>query len=73
MATTLGKLNPKTVSGAMPPGYHSDGGNLYLVVKKGGAKSWAFIYRWKGRELEKGAWKRPRRFFGACARTSGRR
>jgi integrase len=26
------------------PGKHSDGGNLYLLVKKGGAKSWLFIY-----------------------------
>src|SRR5215813_9918097 len=25
-------------------GKHSDGGNLYLLVKKGGAKSWIFIY-----------------------------
>src|SRR5262249_29159698 len=25
-------------------GKHSDGGNLYLLVKQGGAKSWLFIY-----------------------------
>ncbi len=54
MAKVLGKLNPKTVSGALPPGHYSDGGSLYLVVKKGGARAWTFIYRWKGRELEKG-------------------
>jgi integrase len=26
------------------PGKHSDGGNLYLLAKHGGAKSWLFIY-----------------------------
>ena len=30
-------------------GRHSDGGGLYLVVDKSGAKRWAFIYRWKRR------------------------
>ncbi|MBI1685139.1 tyrosine-type recombinase/integrase [Caulobacter hibisci] len=54
MAKVTGKLNPKTVAGALKPGYHGDGGNLYLVVKKSGSKAWAFIYRWHGREIEKG-------------------
>ena len=54
MVKVLGKLNPKTVAGLLPAGYHSDGGNLYLVAKKTGAKAWAFIYRWDGREIEKG-------------------
>jgi integrase len=49
-----GKLNPKTVSGALPPGRHGDGGNLYLVVEKGGARRWLFIYRWGGRQREMG-------------------
>ena len=31
----IGKLNPKTVAGAQAPGHYSDGGNLYLAVKKG--------------------------------------
>jgi len=54
MVKVIGKLNPKTVAGILPAGYHSDGGNLYLVVKKTGAKAWTFIYRWDGREIEKG-------------------
>lgn len=54
MAKVIDKLNPKTAAGVLPAGYHSDGGNLYLVVKKTGAKAWAFIYRWNGREIERG-------------------
>jgi integrase len=54
MPRTTGKLNPKTVSGALKPGRHSDGGNLYLLVEKAGARRWLFIYRWDGRQREMG-------------------
>ncbi len=32
----------------------SDGGNLYLVVKPSGAKSWVFLYKDAGRPVERG-------------------
>ena len=54
MARTTGKLNPKTVAGALPPGRHGDGGNLYLLVEKAGSRRWLFIYRWAGKQREMG-------------------
>src|SRR6185437_5942989 len=49
--TATGVLNLKR------PGYHGDGGNLWLVVQPGGSKSWSFRYRRKdgsGRQREAG-------------------
>lgn len=54
MARVTGKLNPRTVAGALPPGRHGDGGNLYLVVDKSGGRRWLFIYRWAARQREMG-------------------
>jgi integrase len=54
MPRTTGKLNPKTVGGALKAGRHGDGGNLYLLVEKAGARRWLFIYRWEGRQREMG-------------------
>jgi hypothetical protein len=36
------------------PGRHADGGNLYLVVDKSGARRWVFLFRWEGRLREMG-------------------
>lgn len=54
MARVTGKLNSRAVSGALPPGRHGDGGNLYLLVEKSGARRWLFIYRWSGKQREMG-------------------
>lgn len=54
MARVTGKLNPRAVAGALAPGRHGDGGNLYLIVERGGARRWLFIYRWGGRQREMG-------------------
>jgi integrase len=54
MARVTGKLNPRKVAGALTPGRHGDGGNLYLIVEKSGARRWLFIYRWNGRQREMG-------------------
>lgn len=43
----LNRLNAKTVATIAKPGRHADGGNLYLVVNPSGAKTWAFLFRWK--------------------------
>src|SRR5690349_13524133 len=45
MPRTLNRLKPLAVERAKTPGRHADGGGLYLVVKPGPRKSWAFIYR----------------------------
>jgi Arm DNA-binding domain len=45
MPRTLNRLKPLAVEKAKTPGRHADGGGLYLTVKPGPRKSWAFIYR----------------------------
>jgi hypothetical protein len=54
MATSLNRLSPRTVKGITSPGRHADGGNLYLLVSKAGAKSWVFMYRHNGAQRELG-------------------
>jgi len=46
----IGKLDPNKVA-ALPPGKHSDGGGLQLVVRKSGSRSWEFRYM-RNREAE---------------------
>jgi hypothetical protein len=43
MANGIHRLKARHIE-RLGPGKHSDGGNLYLLMKKGGAKSWLFIY-----------------------------
>jgi hypothetical protein len=45
MPRTLNRLKPLTVERTKTSGRYADGGGLYLVVKPGPRKSWAFIYR----------------------------
>ena len=45
MPRTLNRLKPLAVDKAKTQGRYADGGGLYLVVKPGPRKSWAFIYR----------------------------
>ncbi len=54
MALSLNKLTARTVTSITTPGRHSDGGNLYLVVDKSGAKRWVFLYRRNDRPREMG-------------------
>jgi hypothetical protein len=54
MPRTLHHLKPLTVKKAKTPGRYSDGGGLYLVVKPGPRKSWAFIYRRGAKTTELG-------------------
>lgn len=54
MAREINKLSARTVATLGTPGRHSDGGGLYLIVDKGGAKRWAFIFRWQGKLKEMG-------------------
>jgi integrase len=48
------KLSAVGVSKESKPGYHSDGGGLYLQVSAGGSKSWIFRFKMSGRSREMG-------------------
>ena len=45
MPRSLNRLKPLAVERIKAPGRYADGGGLYLIVKPGPRKSWAFIYR----------------------------
>ncbi len=47
-------LTARELASAKKPGRYSDGNGLYLVVRPGGSKQWAFIYRRGGKLREMG-------------------
>lgn len=54
MARATSKLTDIECKAASKPGMLGDGGGLYLDVKPSGAKSWAFIWKAKGKRREMG-------------------
>jgi integrase len=54
MARRLNRLSARTVATVKKPGRHADGGGLYLVVDKSGAKRWVFLFRFGGPLKEMG-------------------
>src|SRR3954468_6804948 len=54
MTRRLNRLSARTVATLKKPGRHADGGGLYLVVDKGGAKRWVFLFRFGGPLKEMG-------------------
>ncbi len=54
MAKQIDRLSALTVSRAKEKGYYPDGGNLYLQVARGGAKTWIFRYMLNGKSREMG-------------------
>lgn len=54
MSRQLHKMSARTVVGLTKPGRHSDGGGLYLKVRPDGRRGWVFVFRWHGRQREKG-------------------
>ncbi|WP_300019235.1 Arm DNA-binding domain-containing protein [uncultured Roseobacter sp.] len=54
MATLCGKLTKKLVEN-LEPGRHGDGGGLYLVVDRSGARRWIVRVTVKGQKNRKGA------------------
>ncbi len=54
MARQINKLTARTVSTATKPGYHSDGGGLYLQVTKSGSKTWLYRFTNHGKTREMG-------------------
>ena len=53
-AHAIHRLNPLIVKNTKKAGYYADGGNLYLQISEGGAKSWLFRFRLNGRSREMG-------------------
>lgn len=53
MAKVAHKLTAKQVIG-LPPGLHSDGGNLYLRVREAGSRQFVMIFRANGKQREMG-------------------
>jgi integrase len=54
MARTLNRLNARLVASLDKPGRHADGGNLYLSISTGGAKSWTFMTTFAAKRIELG-------------------
>ncbi len=54
MARTLYRLTDKIVRNLAAPGYHADGGGLYLQISKAGTKSWVYRFRLKERTRDMG-------------------
>lgn len=54
MGYGINRLTALQVARLKTPGYHADGGGLYLSIKPSGAKSWIFRYRYGGKEREMG-------------------
>lgn len=48
MGLEINRLTARRVATAIDPGYHADGGGLYLQVTASGTKSWVFRYRFEG-------------------------
>lgn len=54
MAREIDRLSPKAVVHKKRPGYHPDGGGLYLQVSPTGSKSWVFRFMLAGKAREMG-------------------
>lgn len=54
MARELHRLSAKAVEKKTKPGYHADGGGLYLQISPSGSKSWLFRYMLNQRRREMG-------------------
>jgi hypothetical protein len=55
MPRELNRLPPNAADTITEPGYHADGGNLYLSIDKSGRRrSWSFIYYLHGKRRQAG-------------------
>jgi len=54
MGRAVHRFSAKTLEKAIPPGYHCDGGGLYLQVSPTQSQSWIFRYKRQGRSREMG-------------------
>ncbi len=54
MAHQINRLSTVGVRNLSKPGLHADGGGLYLQINPTGAKSWAFVFQWRGSRKQMG-------------------
>jgi integrase len=54
MARTLYRLTDRIIRALAAPGYHADGGGLYLQISKAGTRSWVFRYSLRRRTRDMG-------------------
>lgn len=54
MARQINRLSPRGIASLQAPGLHADGGGLYLQIGPTGAKSWSFIFQWRGKRKQMG-------------------
>jgi integrase len=54
MVRSINRLNALQVSKQTKPGYHGDGGGLWLQVSQSGSKSWIFRFTLAGKSREMG-------------------
>jgi integrase len=50
----INRLSARAVESLRKVGRHADGGGLYLVIHRSGAKRWSFLFRWHGKPTELG-------------------
>jgi len=54
MAHQIKRLTAVAVRAHSAPGLYADGAGLYLQINKTGAKSWTFIFQWRGARKQMG-------------------
>ena len=54
MEREVKRLSARAVATIAASGRHADGDGLYLIVDRGGAKRWLFMFRWGGKLKEMG-------------------
>jgi len=59
MGRSIHRLTAVKVKSLRTPGYHSDGGGLYLRIKPSGAKNWVYRFMLSGRRRDAGLGRYP--------------
>ncbi|MCS6625396.1 integrase arm-type DNA-binding domain-containing protein [Roseibacterium beibuensis] len=54
MARQINRLTPRGIAALKAPGLHADGGGLYLQIGPTGAKSWSYVFQWRGKRKQMG-------------------
>lgn len=54
MGRSLNRLTDLEVRRAKEAGRYADGGGLYLVIDRAGAKRWFYFFSWRGKRVEMG-------------------
>lgn len=54
MARQINRLTSRGIASLQAPGLHADGAGLYLQIGPTGAKSWSFVFQWRGKRKQMG-------------------